>query len=469
MRGWVLSMAAAFLVPAGQPPADYVAGGLIRLNDNGAWSWFMDERALVHQGRLIVGSVRAVGDFRNDRDPDWGNVEAAICDLSTGEVRKAVLHRHFEQDDHDSPSFLPLPDGRLLAVYTKHGVDRKLHWRLSEPNDPLAWGAESVFESPGRDSAAFRGDNVTYSNPFLLPDGRIVCFYRGVGFDPNYLVSDDSGRSWRYGGRLLKVRGGYSPYLKYAHDGRGTIHFAATEDHPRNYDNSVYHGFIRDGVVHFSDGKPRGRLSTSTDVEIAAWELTRVFQGDPDNVAWVIDLELDSKGRPRVLFSVQKDGRGLPPRQGGMDHRYHYARWDGSAWTVQEIACAGTRLYPFEDDYTGLGAIDPQNPDVVFISTDADPSTGAPLVSRGDGKRHREIFRGVAPQSGRAWTWQPITANSTTDNLRPLVPKWRDPRTAVVWMRGAYRNNRGEWTTAVVATVLPPASGAGQAQAGSGP
>ena len=41
------------------------------------------------------------------------------------------------------------------------------------------------------------------------------------------------------------------------------------------------------------------------------------------------------------------------------------------------------------------------------------------------------------------------------DNLRPIVPFWHDPRTILVWMRGTYRNNRGEWTTAVVATVLP--------------
>jgi hypothetical protein len=41
------------------------------------------------------------------------------------------------------------------------------------------------------------------------------------------------------------------------------------------------------------------------------------------------------------------------------------------------------------------------------------------------------------------------------DNLRPIVPKWDDPRTALVWMRGTYRHNRGEWTTAVVGLILP--------------
>jgi hypothetical protein len=436
-------------------PPNYVAGGLIQLNDNGAWSWFMDERVVVHENKLVVGSVRAVGDFKNDTALHWGNVEVAVYDLTTGATGRTVLHAHYEQDDHDNPAFLPLEDGRLLAVYTKHGMERRVYIRFSEPHDPLAWGSATEVEAPGRQAATRRGDNVTYSNLFRLPSGRILNFFRGYDLDPNYMYSDDGGKSWRYGGRLAHGRDGYSPYLKYASDGQGTIHFIMTEDHPRNYDNSVYHGFVRDGGIYLSNGTRRGSLSSDTTVELAAWDLTRVFQGDPDNVGWVIDLELDARRRPYAVFSVQKDGRGLPRGQGGQDHRFHYGRWDGSAWRVQEIAYAGTRLYPGEDDYTGLAALDPNDPDVIYISTDADPSTGAPLVSRADGRRHRELFRGVTTDAGATWRWEPLTAHSTADNLRPIVPRWSDPRTALVWMRGAYKSNRGQWTTAVVATVLP--------------
>jgi hypothetical protein len=433
-----------------------VAGQFVELNDNGAWSWFMDERAIVHERKLIVGSVRAVGDFRNSSDPNWGNVEVAVYDLVSGTVQRTVLHPHFEQDDHDGPAFLPLPDRRILAIYTKHGVERRVYYRLSAPGDPLTWSAASEFETPGQDIRRLTGYNVTYSNPFLLPSGRIVNFFRGVGQGPNYMISDDSAQTWRYGGRLLSGRGGYSPYLKYAHDGRGTIHFVVTDDHPRNYDNSVYHGYVRDGSVYLSDGTRRGQLTSDTTVQLTAWDMTRLFAGDPDNVGWVIDLELDAEKRPYVVFSVQKDGRGLPRRQGGMDHRFRYGRWDGTAWRVHEIAYAGTRLYPGEDDYTGLAALDPNNPNILYISTDADPVTGVPLVSRADGERHRELYRGVTRDSGATWTWEPITANSTVDNLRPIVPKWNDARTALVWMRGSYRHNHGEWTAAVVATILSP-------------
>lgn len=451
----IASVIAAWLLPTNQQQPNFIAGQMIQLNDNGAWSWFMDERAIVHDGKLIVGSVRAVGNFANSADPDWGNVELAVLDLKSKAVQKTILHRHFEQDDHDGPALLVLPDGRYFAMYSKHGVERRIYYRFSEPRNPLAWGPAIEFETPGKDAPNFRGDNATYSNLFRLPSGRILNLFRGFDFDPNYMYSDDSGQTWQYGGRLLKGRDGYSPYLKYAYDGEGTIHFVATEDHPRNFDNSIYHGFIRDGHIYFSDGTLCGPMSTTTDVKINSWDLTKVFQGDPDNVAWMVDLELDANKRPYLVFSVQKDGRGLPPRQGGMDHRFHFARWNGTAWQQREIAYAGTRLYPFEDDYTGLAALDPNNPDLIYISTDADPATGTPLISKADGRRHRELYRGTT-RDGTSWTWEPLTANSDADNIRPIIPKWNDPRTALVWMRGSYSANRGTWTTAVVAMILQP-------------
>ena len=440
-----------------QAPPNYVAGSLVELNDNGAWSWFMDERAIVDKGKLVVGSVRSLGDFDATRDqPRWGNVEVSVYDIESGRTVHAVLHPHFEQDDHDAPAFLVLPDDRILAVYSKHAVERKIYYRFSAPGDPLTWSEARTFETPGADKT-FAGDNATYSNLFSFPGGRIYNFFRGFHHDPNYMYSDDQGQTWTYGGRLLHGKGGYSPYLKYAFDNQRTLHFIATEDHPRNYDNSIYHGFLRDGEIYASDGRRIATLSTSTEAALASWDLTRVFQGDPDNVAWTVAIELDDQARPYIAFSVKKDGRGTTPRHGGMDIRYYYGRWDGHQWHVHEMAYAGTRLYSFEDDYTGLVALDPKDPDTVFISTNADPVTGKALISAADGMRHYELFCGETADGGAHWQWKPITANSTVNNLRPLVPKWKDARTALVWMRGpAYTNNHGNWTTAVVAMILPP-------------
>jgi hypothetical protein len=84
--------------------------------------------------------VRSVGAFGNAQDPDWGNIEIAVYDLTSGATKRVVLHRHLEQDDHNNPALLALPGGRLLAMYSKHGQDRKIYYRLSEPGDPPRWG-----------------------------------------------------------------------------------------------------------------------------------------------------------------------------------------------------------------------------------------------------------------------------------------------------------------------------------------
>src|SRR3989442_82744 len=106
---------------ADEYPSNYVAATLVRLNDNGAWSWFMDPRVIVNDGKLIIGSVRAVGSNQaNVSDPRSGNVEISVYDIERGTTNTVVLHPHLEQDDHDAPAIFVRPDGRYLAVYSKH-------------------------------------------------------------------------------------------------------------------------------------------------------------------------------------------------------------------------------------------------------------------------------------------------------------------------------------------------------------
>ncbi len=400
----------------------------IVLNDDGGWCWFQDPRALIVGDKLVFGSV-ASGYLEEERR---GDIEVTSYDMKTGETQTFELHDRLQLDDHDAPALLERPDGRLIAVYAKHGNDDLVRVRISSrPRDASAWQPERSFPV---------GDGVTYSNVYLLSDaregkGRVFDFHRGKGWDPNFLISDDLGVTWSYGGRVLGGPG--RPYLRYACDGKSDVHLIATEQHPRQFDNSVYHAVLRGGVLHTSDGKALARID---EREVAPEELTRVFAGDADHVAWTVDLELDRSGDPVALLSVQRDGAGQPSRQGGLDHRFYYARWDGERWNVHQMCYAGTRLYAGEDDYTGLGAIDPDDTGLVLISTDAHPVSGKPLISTADGKRHREIFVGRTQDGGETFAWDPVTSNSSEDNLRPIVPRWNAERTFVLWLRGEYRS-----------------------------
>ncbi|MFG0283814.1 MAG: BNR-4 repeat-containing protein [Phycisphaerales bacterium JB039] len=428
------------------PAADWTAGDLITLNDDGGWCWFEGERAIAHDGALLVGTVAA-----GARDPARrGDIELTRYDLATGATGRIELHDQLQLDDHNSPALLALPDDRILAVWAKHGPESRFYWRMSAPNDPTQWSELSQYE-PSTSS------RITYSNTFRLSakNGRIYNFFRGLdgAWKPSYVFSDDNADSWQRGAIVIDVptEQKHRPYVRYASDGDSRIHLLYTEGHPRNYDNSVYHIYYEDGALRSSAGDPIAPLNEG----LQRPELgTRVYSGDADNVAWVTDLRLDDAGRPVALYSVQVGSAGLPPRQGGDDHRYRSARWDGAAWQDREIAFAGSRLYAGEDDYTGLGAIDPRDTTIIYISTNADPATGAPLISSADSRRHWEIYKGAASDDGGAWSWTPLTRNSTTDNIRPVAVAIGDDRSALLWLRGAYRSYT-DYDLAVVALLDP--------------
>lgn len=428
-----------------------VAGDLIQFNDNGAWSWFQDERAIVDvaAGKILVSSVAssagAGGAARN------GDVEVASLDLSSGEVSRFTLSDALQADDHNSAALWTRPDGRYLALYAKHGSDALTRYRIStSPGAVDSWSAEQTFTN---------GAGATYSNLHYLADensgaGRLYNIARTVGFDPNVLTSTNDGQTWTYGGRLLDWptpagdpkftgRDGSRPYLKYASNGSNEIHFITTEDHPRAYDNSIYHGVIRDGKVYDSFGKV---IDDNLFDGAAARpnQYTKVWDtdGNSSGFAWTTDLQLDELGRPYAVFTTRANNSD-------QDHRFHYARFDGAAWQVHEIARAGGFLYASENDYTGLAALDPSNPDRLFISTKIDPRTQVAMP-------RYEIFAGTTNDFGAHWTWAPITFNSTVDNLRPIVPRWDDEHTAVLWMRGNYSSYTSYNLQVVGLTAIEP-------------
>lgn len=405
------------------------------LHDNGGWCWFQDERAIIDGNWLITGSIKS---------PE-GDADIIAHDFSTGETTVTVIHPDFQADDHNAPAFLVLPDGRYLCSYMTHGGandqnPKLMRWTLSKrAGDPTEW------EEP---QTLLLNSGISYTNLYMLSaeNNRIYNFYRGYHFNPNYAFFDPKSDSFTYAGRWLHQdgigrRGSGRPYVKYTSNNVDEIHFLTTEDHPYHVDNSLYHGFIRDGNVHRSDGTVVGPLSTDTEVEMGPKDFTRLFEGDSENVAWCIDLHLDESGYPVALFSVQKNDGKYKWNKGkaGDDLRYHYARWDGESWSSYEIAFAGRCLYRKEDDYPGLAALNPDDLSEVVISTNSDPVTGEHLISEVNGKRHYELFRGKTSDGGANWTWTALTKNSTEDNIRPIIPYANGGPTVLLWNRGKMR------------------------------
>ena len=410
----------------------------IVLNDDGGWCWFESPGALQHDSLLLVGSVASGGHDRKR----IGNIELLVHDCSTKSTDCVVLHEQLELDDHDGPALLVRPDDRLLVLYAKHGTEAHNYSRISS-KDAKAFNQFSDVElytpSPTTE--------LTYANLFLLPNesNRIYNFFRGLhgSYKPSYLYSDDFGTTWHTGNIYINVPSTqkHRPYVRYTSNERDTVHMIYTEGHPRDYDNSLYHIFYRGGQLYQSNGKELCSLQVGLE---SPDQGTEIYHGDAQHVAWIVDLVLDHNEYPVCVYSVQYNSAGLPVGQGGDDLRYRYARWDGSTWQNYSLAYAGCRLYSGEDDYTGLAAIEPDDPSIVYISTNSDPVTGTPLISRADGKRHHELFRGITKDAGQTWTWIALTNDSTADNLRPMRSRCTSKKNSnvyrsLVWLRGEYR------------------------------
>src|SRR5258705_6413240 len=100
------------------------AENLITFNTNGAWCWYQDPR-IVHDpanNTLLISSVAA------SEGPDGaaraGDIDLTTYELKTGKTSLSVLHRSLQpQDDHNAAAILIRPDGRYLAMYSRHNVD----------------------------------------------------------------------------------------------------------------------------------------------------------------------------------------------------------------------------------------------------------------------------------------------------------------------------------------------------------
>jgi hypothetical protein len=383
---------------------------------DGAWSWFADPRA-VHdpaRGKTYVGWVARDGD-----------IKVASYDHTTLERMTATLHPQLQRDDHANPAILVLPDGRLRVFYSAHGGDRMYHRTSLAPGDVSAWEPEQTV--PGNTSGS-RG--YTYPNPIrLAAEQRTYLFWRGGNFNPTFATQADGAETWSTPRNLISVAG-ERPYAKYDSDGQATIHVAFTNAHPREADDvNIYYAAYRDGRLWKADGTAVGTLAAP----IAPQAADLVYDG-PEN-AWVHDVAHDAAGRPVIVFARF-------PAVG--DHRYMYARWTGTEWSVHEITAAGGSIHDgdFEEQYSAGITLDHEDPSVVYLSH---PVEGA-----------FEIEAWRTADGGASWDERRVvTAGSAVENVRPVSPRGMVPFASdlsVVWMRGEY-NTYVDYSTSIT-TIL---------------
>ncbi|GAA5495185.1 hypothetical protein Rhal01_01360 [Rubritalea halochordaticola] len=409
------------------------------LVEDGVWTWFNDERAVWHNGKLYIGYVK-----KN------GRISVSQYDPATGQSHESELSSVTQVDDHNNPSLHVLTNGKLLACYARHSSDNYFYYRVSNVTEPQSlsdWGAEQTHGS---------GSKHSYANTYMMSaeGSKLYTFTRGIGWNPNWTVSTDQGATWSTLQELVRNGGSSTrPYVRYTGNGLDAVDFIYTDGHPRNENNSIYHARIKGGNVLHTDGTVIKSLANTPLIHDAAtpergtvvYQYSSSAQSDPNQWipggrAWSWDIQYQKNGDPVIVFTVQVD-----LATGGSDWTsdriyYYYARWNGSQWEKRFIAHAGRPLYSSEDDYAGGICIDPERPNVVYLSSNAsEPFTLSSLsnVPLNAGNRY-EIWKGTTTDGGASFEWEPVTMDSAVDNIRPFVPRGHGLGESVLWLQGTY-------------------------------
>ncbi|MEM6551094.1 MAG: glycoside hydrolase family 88 protein [Planctomycetota bacterium] len=418
-------------------------GFLPRLvTDDGVYTWYNDERAIMAGHVLLVNYVKRDG---HTALSTFGDPKRTFARLIRHEI---VLSTERQTDDHNNGALLRLNNGRVLATYGRHNgrpyfcqrfLDFSRQSRLPQPTEERRINVVST-----RKGLSYQNLVRVSAEGDPAHGGRIYNFFRGDNFNPAFVYSDDEAQTWSEPVQLLLAgkNSNRRPYVKYAGNGRDRIDFFYTDGHPRDIkNNNVYHFYYKSGVFYQTDGTPIKTMEQLRKEPLVPEDGTRIFDGGTEaGRGWVWDLELSPEGNPRGAFISSPSG------DIGTDMRYWVATWKGGTWAVEEVGFAGSNLYPKEQHYAGGIALDPFNPDRIIVSADVHPGTGEPLP-----QRVYQLFKGTRNADG-GWDWKQLTFDPVNDQLRPFM--LRDRRDTLVWFAGEYNTYTNYRTKILVSLGL---------------
>lgn len=390
--------------------------------DEGAWCWFADPRALHYESE--DGSINATYIGYIDYH---GNIKATQIDHKKKTSAEVLVRSWFQPDDHDNPSFLVLPDKRVMIIYSRHTDEACFYYRISRnPGDITCLGEEKRLAT---------ANNTTYPNPFILsddPDHIYMC-WRGIGWHPTVAqmsmpdANDDIRFTW--GPYQMVKSTGARPYAKYVSNGKDKIYLAYTTGHPDNeYPNWLYCNVfdINDRCLYDIKGNKlseveKGVYKVQRNDDYAKAHPFTVVDKTADRRDWLWNMALDGEERPIIAMTkINKEKTS---------HDYYYAKWSGEAWNTTFIVNGGGQFHQtpnVEMCYSGGMAVDRDNVSDVYCSV---PVKGV----------YEIVKYTMSADGAKVVASQQVTHGSEKNNARPFVIEGTKPgKHHLAWMNGDY-------------------------------
>lgn len=395
-----------------------------QVSSEGAWCWFGDPRALHYKSengninKTYIGYIDI-----------HGNIKAMQYDFNKNMQEEILIRSCFQPDDHNNPTFLVLPDERIMIFYSRHTDEPCFYYRVSrEPGDITTLGEEKRIETE---------NNTTYPSPFILSDdpNHFYLCWRGIGWHPTIarlsLPDSKDNVTITWGPHQIVQSTGARPYAKYASNGKDKIYMTYTTGHPDNeLPNFIYFNYINinsqqlediDGNILSNISEKPFRIDKS-DEYVGKYPNT-VVDNSPER-DWVWQIAMDSQEKPVIaMVRINEDKN---------QHAYYYVRWTGKKWRKSFLADAGGHFHQSDDIekcYSGGMTIDPTNTNIIYCS----------VPQRGKYGNVYEIIRYTLDEDGRVVSKEAMTNNSPLNNVRPyLIPGSENTPLRLTWMHGNY-------------------------------
>ncbi len=394
------------------------------ITNEGAWCWFADPRALHYENKSGTINATYIGYI-----DVHGNIKATQHNFKTGETAEVLIRSYFQPDDHNNPSFLVLPDERIMIFYSRHTDEAYFYYRVSQkPGDITSLGAENKIET---------NYSTTYPSPFILSDDptHFYLCWRGIKWHPTiarFTLPDNMDQVHLEWGPYLMIQSTAArPYCKYYSNGKDKIYLAYTTGHPDNeYPNYLYFNYIDINTYQLKDIE--GAVLSTIEkgphfvnkTDYPTQHPAAVVDCTSDKRNWVWQTVIDKDGFPAIaMVQINKDKS---------DHNYYYAKWTGTNWRKTFIANGGGHFHQSEEIelcYSGGMTIDDSKPNEVYCSVPISVNSSTVY----------EIVKYTLNSNGVLISSKPITHNSEHNNARPLIiNNSSNTPLRLVWMNGNY-------------------------------
>lgn len=387
----------------------------------GAWCWFADPRALHHKSKdgnidkTYIGYIDV-----------HGNIKATQIDWNTQKREEVLVRSWFQPDDHNNPTFLVLPDERIMIFYSRHTDEACFYYRVSrKPGDITTLGEEKIIKTK---------NNTTYPSPFILSDdsNHIYLCWRGIAWHPTIgrlLIPDaNDNTNFDWGPYQMIQSTGSRPYAKYASNGKDKIYMTYTTGHPDNEQpNHVYFNYIDINTLELKDIKGKV-LATIQDGPHHVNKRPEYAKAYPNAIVsatkyrnWVWEVATDHTGKPIIAMTQISEDK--------TKHDYYYVKWTGTAWQSTFLTHAGGHFHQTPDTercYSAGMAIDKQQPEKVVCSVPVEGIYG-------------KVYELIKYTVSNKISEERITQNSKKNNIRPyfIQSAGKEPFN-LIWMNGDY-------------------------------